>query len=287
VTLEIVMNLAQGVALASIVAAAIAIGALASAHDMSGMDMPAADPMHGDNPNGMSGAMSEMDAHMRMTTLVPPQPGDIDRAEYVLETCHRALIPFRNYHVALAEGFRIFLPQIPQPVYHFTDYRASGEEYRGNLDLNHPGSVLYVKDGEDYDLVGAMYSAPPDFATSQLNEFIPLSVARWHQHVNICLPEGITVNDLLRGEVGAGRTGMAGMIPVGAVPDAEQINMRAGVLADGRFGFEGKIKDRAACEAAGGDFIPLAFGWMVHVYPLNGDDLKVAFGLSVPKPPSN
>ena len=24
---------------------------------------------------------------------------------------------------------------------------------------------------------------------------------------------------------------------------------------------------------------------MVHVYPFNGDDLKVAFGMSVPKPP--
>jgi hypothetical protein len=281
------MNLKRGVGLASIVAVALAFGAIASAHDMSGMDMPASDPMHGDNPNGMSGAMSEMDAHMRMTTLGTPQPGDSDRAEYVVESCRRALIPFRNYHVALAEGFRIFLPQIPQPVYHFTDYRAAGEEYRGHPDLAHPGSVLYVKDGDGYALVGAMYSAPPDYTPDQLNEFIPLSVARWHQHVNICLPEGITLNDLLMGEVGAGRSGMAGMIPVGAVPDAEQINMRAGVLADGRFGFEGKIKDRATCEAAGGNFIPLAFGWMVHVYPLSGDDMKVAFGLSVPKPPSN
>ncbi len=30
-----------------------------------------------------------------------------------------------------------------------------------------------------------------------------------------------------------------------------------------------------------------AFGWMVHVYPFNGDDLKVAFGMTVPKPPAN
>jgi hypothetical protein len=277
------MNLAKGVALASIVAVALAFGAAASAHDPSGVMCQT----FGDNPNGMSGHMSGEDAHMRMTVLMPPERGDIDRAQYVVESCRRALIPFRNYRVAMAEGFRIFLPQIPQPVYHFTDYRASGEEYRGNLDLAHPGSVLYVKDGEDYALVGAMYSAPPDYTPDQLNDFIPLSVARWHQHVNICLPEGITLNDLMMGEVGAGRSGMAGMLPVGAEPDAEAINLRAGVLADGRFGFEGKIKDRAACEAAGGNFIPLAFGWMVHVYPLKGDDLEVAFGLSVPKPPSN
>jgi hypothetical protein len=277
------MNLVKGVALASIVALALALDVSASAHDPSG----AMCQRWGGNPNGMSGSMSAEDAHMRMTTLVPPQSGDIDRAQYVVESCRRALIPFRNYHVALAEGFRIFLPQIPQPVYHFTDYRASGEEYRGNLDLAHPGSVLYVREGEDYALVGAIYSAPPDYTPDQLNAFIPLSVARWHQHVNICLPDGITLNDLLMGEVGAGRSGMAGMIPVGAVPDAEEINLRAGVLADGRFGFEGQIHDRAACEAAGGNFIPLAFGWMVHVYPLKGDDLEVAFGLNVPKPPSN
>ena len=30
-----------------------------------------------------------------------------------------------------------------------------------------------------------------------------------------------------------------------------------------------------------------AFGWMVHVYPFNGDDLKVAFGMAVPKPLAN
>jgi len=26
---------------------------------------------------------------------------------------------------------------------------------------------------------------------------------------------------------------------------------------------------------------------MVHVYPFNGDDLKVAYGMSVPPPPAN
>ena len=56
-----------------------------------------------------------------------------------------------------------------------------------------------------------------------------------------------------------------------------------GFLADGRFGFEGKIADRDSCVAAGGHFLPQAFGWMVHVYPFAGDDLKVAYGTSVPK----
>jgi hypothetical protein len=34
-------------------------------------------------------------------------------------------------------------------------------------------------------------------------------------------------------------------------------------------------------------FIPLAFRWMVHVYPFNGDDLKVVYRIDVPKPPTD
>lgn len=271
--------------LMAVVAMLVVAGAV-SAHDMSAMDM------HGDtpaaSPNGMSGSEMMMDAHMKMTALRPGSQADQERAAYVMESCRRALLPYRNYHVALAQGFRIFLPQIPQPVYHFTNYTWSGAEYRGDFDVNHPGSVLYVKgDRGDYELVGAMYSAPPDFSEDQLNDLIPLSVARWHQHVNICLPQGISIDDLLMGEVGAGHPGMPGMLSVANNPSAESINQKAGFLADGRFGFEGKIADRVSCEAAGGHFLPLAFGWMVHVYPLGGDDAKVAFSMSVPKPPSN
>ena len=39
-----------------------------------------------------------------------------------------------------------------------------------------------------------------------------------------------------------------------------------------------------ACTAAGGHLVEQAFGWMVHVYPFAGDDLKVAYGMDVPKP---
>ncbi len=69
-----------------------------------------------------------------------------------------------------------------------------------------------------------------------------------------------------------------------AGPTAVELNHRYGFLADGRFGFEGKISDARTCDAAGGHLVDQAFGWMVHVYPFSGDDLKVAFGMDVPKP---
>ncbi len=252
----------------------------APAHDMSAMD----GMDHQMAPNAM-GTHMKMDAHMHMTDLRSTNANDQDRARYLLEVLRRALHPYRNYHVALAQGMQIFLPGVPQEVYHFVDYRAAGEEYRGHFDPAHPGSLLYVQEaGGGYRLVGAMYSAPAEDTPDDLDALIPLSVARWHAHVNICLPNGITLNDMMRDQLGTDRTDVPGMLSVAANPHALELNRRLGFLADGRFGFEGKIADRAQCEAAGGRLIPQAFGWMVHVYPFAGDDLKVAFGTSVPKP---
>ncbi len=267
----------------------IAFTVLASpayAHDMSAMtdmdghDMSAA-------PNAM-GAHMGMDAHMVMTPSRPATSADIERAHEILSTLRKVLADYRDSQTALDQGYQIFLPTVPQDVYHFTDYLAAQQEYAGNFNPSSPGSLLYSKNARgEYVLVGAMYSAPPDSSPQQLDALIPLSVARWHAHTNICLPKGITLNDLLRGDIGEARMDMPGMMPVGASPEASNLNRRLGFLADGRFGFTGKIATAPDCEAAGGHFIPQAFGWMTHVYPFNGDDLKVAFGTSVPKLPGN
>jgi hypothetical protein len=239
-------------------------------------------------PNSMSGVQMCTGPHMAVTPLRPQNPQDLERAREVLDTLRRSLVRYRDSRVALSEGYRIFLPTVPQEVYHFTDYSASQEEYMGHSDPAHPGSILYVKNSRgDYVLVGAMYSAPPEYTYDQLDAIIPLSVAHWHTHTNICLPNAITLNDVLRGDVGASHLDMPGMLPVSSSAMAASINQRLGFLADGRFGFTGKIADQAQCEAAGGHFLKQAFGWMVHVYPFNGDDLSVAYSMSVPRPPAN
>lgn len=262
---------------------ALSINAPAFAHDMAAMG-----DMDGDSaPNAMGNQMG-MSAHMIMTPSRPQTPQDIERAHVVLDALRRALTPYHDYRVALSQGYQIFLPTVPQDVYHFTDYATAQQEYIGHSDLAHPGSILYAKNSSgEYVLVGAMYSAPADYTYDQLDAIIPLSVAHWHAHTNICLPRGITLGDVLRGDVGASHLDMPGMLPVSSSPSAAGINQRLGFLADGRFGFTGKIADAADCQAAGGHFLKQAFGWMVHVYPFNGDDLKVAFGTTVPKPPAN
>jgi len=262
---------------------ALSFSAPAFAHDMAAMG-----DMDGDSaPNAMGGQMG-MGAHMVMTPSRPQTPQDVERAHAVMETLRRSLEKYHNYRVALSEGYQIFLPTVPQEVYHFTDFRAAQQEYFGHSDPRFPGSLLYVKNKSgDYVLVGAMYSAPADYTFDQLNEIIPLSVAHWHAHTNICLPNGVTLNDVLRGDVHGTQVDMPGMLPVSSSPSAPAINQQLGFLADGRFGFTGKIADASECEAAGGHLLKQAFGWMVHVYPFNGEDLKVAFGMSVPKPPAN
>lgn len=175
-----------------------------------------------------------MGAHMRMTELRKPQPGDPAKAQQVAAQARQALEHYRDYKVALGEGYKIFLPNVPQKMYHFTNWEyAVGEAFR--FDPAKPTSLLYEKEGGGYRLIGAMYTAPVRFSEEQLNERIPLSVAQWHQHVNMCRPP--------RGR------------------EYEMLGKKP------RFGLNGSITTEQECQAAGGDFMPHLFGWMVHVYP--------------------
>jgi hypothetical protein len=177
---------------------------------------------------------THMGAHMHMTALRKPQPGDAARAQAVAEEAKEALEHYRDYKIALDEGFKIFLPNVPQKMYHFTKYEfAMGEAFR--FDASKPTSLLYEKHGNDYKLIGAMYTAPVRFSEEELNRRIPLSIAQWHQHVNMCRPP--------RGR------------------EFEMLGKKP------RFGLNGSISTREECEAAGGTFMPHVFGWMVHVYP--------------------
>lgn len=189
----------------------------------------------------MSDMQMEMGAHMRMTDLRKPEPGDAERAEEILEKLRPAIEQYKNYHKALDDGFQIFHPELPQDHYHFTNYRYAAEA-QFVFNPTHPTSLLYRKVGDGYELEGAMYTAPKRYSEEQLNERVPLSVACWHEHVNLCLP------------------------PRGA--HITQANWK-------EFGLKGSIATEDACEAAGGRWIPLIFNWMVHVYPYETDPAKI------------
>jgi hypothetical protein len=89
--------------------------------DMPGMNMNDAASAHA--MQAMQGHHMEMGPHMKMTALRPPQPGDAERAAQVVEAARKVAEHYRDYKVALADGFKIFLPNVPQPQYHFTNSR--------------------------------------------------------------------------------------------------------------------------------------------------------------------
>lgn len=177
--------------------------------------------------------------HMHLSALRESQPGDQEKARAVVEQARPAVDKYRDSNVALAEGYEIFLPNVPQQMYHFTHYGHAAAA-AVMFDPTRPTSLLYEKHGEHYTLIGVMYTAPVSFTEEQLHQRIPLSIAQWHQHVNMCRPP----------------TGHASEM-FGPHP---------------RFGLAGSIATQADCDAAGGTFLPHVFGWMVHLYPWETSD---------------
>lgn len=174
--------------------------------------------------------------HMTMTPLVPASPGDSARAARVATALRAALAKYRDTSAAVADGYRMFLPKLrEQRLYHFTNgWRGVQEAFR--FDPTRPTSLLYTKGADGrFALVGAMYTAPKRFDLAQLDARVPLSVARWHRHVNWCVPKRGARERWLERRDGA---------PV--------------------FGPESPIATKAACRAAGGVFHEGLFGWMLH-----------------------
>ncbi len=207
-----------------------------SGHDMSKMPQDASDDAEAGihAMHSMEGHHMEMGAHMKMTALRPAQPGDAEKAQHVADVARGVMDKYKDYHVALNEGFTIFHPEVPQKQYHFTNYRYAFEAAM-RFNPEHPTSLLYEKDGDGYKLAGVMYTAPKRFSEDDLNQRIPLSIAQWHEHVNFCkAPEGH-------------KQEMLGPNP--------------------KFGLHGSITTQAECDAAGGEFHPIIFNWMVHLYP--------------------
>jgi hypothetical protein len=225
-----------------------------SGHDMSNMQMKDM-PMGGKDKDdaasahvmkSMEGHM-DMGPHMKMTARRPSKPGDPARAQQVAEEARKASEKYMDYHTALADGYKIFLPNVPQKMYHFTNYGYAMEAaFKFNPD--HPTSLLYEKHGDDYKLIGVMYTAPKRFTEDQLDERIPLSVAQWHEHVNFCAP------------------------PAGKSKEDRRKEMLA---PHPQFGLRGSITTQEACDAAGGTFHPVIFNWMVHLYPFEKDAASV------------
>ncbi|MDB4887836.1 MAG: hypothetical protein JWN79_3274 [Gemmatimonadetes bacterium] len=188
--------------------------------------------------------------HMEVTPVIKGDAADSAKAARIARELRAALAPFRDTAAAVAAGYRMFAPQLgTQRLYHFTNkWRAVQEGFR--FDATRPTSLLYTRgvDGK-LSLVGAMYTAPTRFGYDRLDARVPLSVARWHRHVNWCTPP-------------RGKT-------------ARWLERRDGAPV---FGPESPIATKAECTAAGGVFHAKLFGWMLHANVVTGTDAITIWG---------
>lgn len=194
--------------------------------------------------------MHDMSAHMRMTRPRPATDDDRRRGAALVTTLRSSLARYRDVRAARADGYAMFAPGVKgQRVYHFTK-KWSAVKAAFTFDPSSPTSLLYEQDERgSYRLVGAMYTAPKGASEDELNARVPLSIARWHQHVNVCVPKR---------------------------RDRDRWTEMDGDRM--RFGPAGTIATREACDAAGGRFIPQLFGWMVHANVFESDDPAVIWG---------
>jgi hypothetical protein len=127
-------------------------------------------------------------AHLKLTGRRPLTQEDQRRAEEILATLRQSLEKYKDYRVAISDGYQPFLANLPLPEHHFTNYRL-GAQAAFLFDAAQPTSLLYRRTKDGWELTGAMYTAARNATEDQLHERVPLSLARWHAHVNICLPQ--------------------------------------------------------------------------------------------------
>jgi hypothetical protein len=205
--------------------------------------MPGMDMSDGSEMRKMGPSMAAMAGHMTMTPSRQPQPGDLEKAKAVVATARVTMERYKDYRKALEDGYIVANPKVDQAQYHFMN-KANELGAMDHFDAAKPTALLYRKTPHlKYKLEGVMYTANRDATQDELNQRLPLSIVRWHQHTNFC-----------------------------AAP-ADQVKGYFG--AHPKFGMFGSINTKEACDAARGHFYPFMFNWMVHVFPYESDFKEV------------
>ena len=200
---------------------------------MPGMDMSGKNAM---DMGDMGPSMAAMAGHMYITPLRPKQPGDEQKVKDVVAKLKATMDRYKDYRKALNDGYVIANPKLKQAQYHFLN-DANTHEADLQFDPTKPTALLYRRTPmQEYKLEGAMFTTSPDATEDELNRRIPLSVVRWHRHVNYCAAPEDRVNDYQ--------------------------------AQHPKFGMFGSINTQEACTAEGGTFHPFIFTWMIHVFPL-------------------
>jgi hypothetical protein len=180
--------------------------------------------------HGFDQLEKNMSLHKQYTALRPENDADKARAAALVMGIQQALAKYQDYHVAETDGFEPFAPEIKVPVEYF--YPTKSPKASVTFNPSEPHSLLYQPTpGGGYKLIGATYVIEKDASEDQLNQHIPLSVARWQRYVNLCRPARSA--------------------------DPQTTDWMK---------FD-SITTKQACDAAGGRFSPSLPAWRVEVHP--------------------
>ncbi len=187
-----------------------------------------------------------MGAHMQASRRAPEQPGDRARGARIVAAASEVLRRYPDVASAEHAGYRPFhtTGKLGEEV-HYTSIGYAYAEGR-HVDYARPGSLLFRRTARGLEPAGVMYAAPNTATAATLDAIAPLSLATFHRHVDFCIAQG---------------------------RDAE-------TSRDRRFGYDGSLHTQADCKRAGGYWLPVAFGWMTHVYPnqpriWGGEEMKM------------
>lgn len=190
---------------------------------------------------GTYGTMTPMganDPHLQLTPERQEAAPDRARTEELEIAVAKAIQKYSKVSNAESAGYIKFPPDSENySIVHYVNPGLSFWEI-WRLDPQQPGALLYERQADNsLKLLGVMFTAPGEATLEELNQRIPLSIARWHLHTNICTP-----------------------IPIW---DESQWNMTQN--GKPKFGPTSPIATKAECDAVNGQFHPHVFGWMVHL----------------------
>jgi hypothetical protein len=190
--------------------------------------------------------LDESSPHMRMAPTRAATLADSARAAALVATARAALSRYKDVKLAEQDGYWRNASMVKdQPIYHYNSLHNIKAAARGEFDITKPLSLLYKNDEHgQLRLVGAMYGTGVE--NPNLDAMLPTSMAHWHEHVNLCSPSR----------------------EAGRVATQNGIGPATVFVLD----LFMNITTAAACEAAGGRFEPVDFGWMAHVYMFLGTD---------------
>lgn len=167
----------------SLLAGSIApsLSAQQSAHNHEGM---APEP---DAPD--MGEMMGPAHHMMFTPARTGSAADTTRALALVRELRSATASYTTLEAAEAAGYRARDPDRAQRVGALLHAGRRGPRRfaGGRFDTAVPQALLYRRDAEGgLHLAGAMFVAPEGATLDQLDQRIPLGLAAWHRHLNVC-----------------------------------------------------------------------------------------------------